>query len=62
MDHKQYNFTVSTVNGNFITKNSWFLLDNLQSGTLYNISVATVGVFNYESTPVVASSYTSKFA
>lgn len=61
MDHKQYNFTVSSVNGDFITKNSWFLLDNLQSGTLYNISVATVGVCNYESTPMVASSYTSKF-
>lgn len=61
MDHKQYNFTVSSVNGKFITENSWFLLDNLQSGTLYNISVATVGVQNYESTPVVTSSYTSKF-
>ncbi|XP_056906900.1 receptor-type tyrosine-protein phosphatase eta-like [Takifugu flavidus] len=58
MDHKQYNFTVSSVIGNFITENSWFLLDNLQSGTLYNISVATVGVCNYKSTPVVASSYT----
>ncbi|TNN00535.1 hypothetical protein fugu_011781 [Takifugu bimaculatus] len=58
MDHKQYNFTVSSVIGNFITENSWFLLENLQSGTLYNISVATVGVCNYKSTPVVASSYT----
>lgn len=61
MDHKLYNFTVSIFNGNFTTENSWFLLDNLHSGTLYNISVATVGVCNYKSTPMAASNYTSKF-
>lgn len=61
MDHQQYNFTVSSFNGSVITKNNWFLLDNLQSGSLYNISVATLGVSDYESVAVVAESYTSKF-
>lgn len=61
MDHQQYNFTVSSFSGSVITKNNWFLLDNLQSGSLYNISVATLGVSDYESAAVVAESYTSKF-
>lgn len=61
MDHQQYNFSVSTFNGSFITTNNWFLLDNLESGTLYNSSVATLGVYNYLSVAVVAEKYTSKF-
>lgn len=61
MDHKQYNFTVRSFKGSLITKNNWFLLDGLQSGSLYNISVATLGVSNYESKAVVAKNYTSKF-
>lgn len=61
MDHQQYNFTVSSFKGPFITKNNWFFLDELQSGSLYNISVATLGVSNYESVAVVAKNYTRKF-
>lgn len=63
MDHQQYNFTVSTWNPkrSFITQNNWFFLALLQSGSLYNISVATVGVSDYESVAVVAENYTSRF-
>lgn len=61
MDHQQYNFTVSTFNGSSTTKNNWFLFDNLQSGTLYNISVATVGVSDCQSSAKFAKSYTSEF-
>lgn len=61
MDHQQYNFTVFSFKGSFITKNNWFLLDGLQSGSLYSISVATLGVSDYESVAVVAENYTSKF-
>lgn len=61
MDHHQYNFTVSSCKGSSITKNNWFLLDKLQSGSLYNISVSTLGVSNYKSAAVVAKNYTSTF-
>lgn len=61
MDHQQYKFIVSSFKGSFITKNNWFCLDRLQSGSLYNISVATLGVSNYESVAVVAENYTSEF-
>lgn len=60
MDHQQYNFSVFTFNGSFVTENNWFVLDNLQSGSQYNISVVAVGVFSYESTRVIAENYTSK--
>lgn len=60
MDYNQYNFTVSSFRGLFSTKNNWFLLANLQSGSYYNISVVTVGVWNYESTEVIAENYTSE--
>uniref|UniRef100_UPI0037E8ED9F receptor-type tyrosine-protein phosphatase eta isoform X2 n=1 Tax=Semicossyphus pulcher TaxID=241346 RepID=UPI0037E8ED9F len=58
MDHKQYNFSVSSYKGSFLTENNWFLLDKLQSGSLNNISVVTVGVLNYESTAEMAENYT----
>lgn len=63
MDHKQYNFTVSSwsLNDSFITQNSWFRLDKLQSGSLYNISVATLGESNLKSVAVVAENYTCRF-
>ncbi|XP_053174860.1 receptor-type tyrosine-protein phosphatase eta [Scomber japonicus] len=61
MDHSQYNFSVSTVNGSFIIQNNWFLLSKLQSGTPYRISVVTVGVQNYESTAVTAENYTRPY-
>lgn len=60
MDYQQYNFSVSIFNGSSLTENNWFLLDNLQSGSLYNISVVTVGMLDYESTAVTAGNYTSK--
>lgn len=60
MDYQQYNFSVSSFNGSFLTENNWYLLDKLQSGSLYNISVVTVGMLNYKSTAVTAESYTSK--
>ncbi|XP_068595959.1 receptor-type tyrosine-protein phosphatase beta [Brachionichthys hirsutus] len=58
MDHHQYEFLVSSLNGPSLTENDWFLLDNLQSGTLYRIAVVTVGVWNYTSTAVTAGNYT----
>lgn len=60
MDHRQYHFRVSGSNVNLTTPDNWFLLDNLQSGTLYNISVVTVGALNYSSIAVAAEDYTSK--
>ncbi|XP_070687308.1 receptor-type tyrosine-protein phosphatase eta-like [Pempheris klunzingeri] len=62
MDHNQYNFSVTTIEGSSATKNNWFLLDSdLQSGSPYNISVVTVGVLNYESTAVTAEKYTKPY-
>ncbi|XP_044212573.1 receptor-type tyrosine-protein phosphatase eta isoform X1 [Thunnus albacares] len=62
MNPYQYNFSVSTHIGSFMTQNNWFLLLNLQSGTLYHISVVTVGVLDYESTAVTAENYTRPLA
>ncbi|XP_059191053.1 receptor-type tyrosine-protein phosphatase eta isoform X2 [Centropristis striata] len=62
MGHNQYNFSVSTSNGSVLTGNSWFLLDNLQSGSPYNISVVTVGVRDYESSAVTAENYTRPYS
>ncbi|XP_042352632.1 receptor-type tyrosine-protein phosphatase eta isoform X3 [Plectropomus leopardus] len=61
MDHNQYNFSVSTFNGSFLTGNNWFLLDKLQSGSPYSISVVTVGVKNYESTAVTTQKFTRPY-
>ncbi|KAE8296482.1 Receptor-type tyrosine-protein phosphatase eta [Larimichthys crocea] len=61
MDHNQYNFSVSTINDSFLTENNWFLLDNLQSGTPYNITVVTVSLQNYESTAVTTETYTRPY-
>ncbi len=60
MTSNQYNFRVSSFNGSILIENNWFLLGNLQSGSLYNISVVTVGLMNYESTAVTTSNYTSE--
>ncbi|TKS73223.1 Receptor-type tyrosine-protein phosphatase eta [Collichthys lucidus] len=62
MDHNQYNFSVSTINDSFPTENNWFLLDNLQSGTPYNITVVTVSLQNYESTAVTTENYTRPYS
>ncbi|XP_039665211.1 receptor-type tyrosine-protein phosphatase eta isoform X4 [Perca fluviatilis] len=61
MDSHQYNFSVSSINGSLISGNNWFLLDNLQSGSLYRISVVTEGVLNYRSTAVTTENYTRPY-
>ncbi|XP_049429858.1 receptor-type tyrosine-protein phosphatase eta [Epinephelus fuscoguttatus] len=61
MDHNQYRFRVSSFNGSSVTENNWFLLDDLQSGSPYNISVVTVGEENYESTAVTTENYTRPY-
>lgn len=61
MEHLQYNFLVSSVHGKNLTDKTWFLLDALESGSPYHISVVTVGVWNYSSTEVTAENYTSKW-
>lgn len=53
-------FMVSTINSSFIIINNWFLLDNLQSGSPYSITVVTVGALNYTSTAVTTQNYTSE--
>ncbi|XP_073327843.1 uncharacterized protein [Pagrus major] len=61
MDHRQYNFSVSHINGSSLIENNSFLLDNLQSGSPYSISVVTVGVRDYESTAVTTENYTRPY-
>uniref|UniRef100_A0AAZ1Y1N2 Fibronectin type-III domain-containing protein n=2 Tax=Oreochromis aureus TaxID=47969 RepID=A0AAZ1Y1N2_OREAU len=61
MRHNQYNFSVTTTNNTFVTKDNWFLLGNLPSGSPYNISVVTVGVMGYKSTSVTTVNYTRPF-
>ncbi|KAM8750634.1 receptor-type tyrosine-protein phosphatase beta-like isoform 10-T10 [Acanthopagrus schlegelii] len=61
MDHRQYNFSVSHVQGSNLTENNSFLLDNLQSGSPYNLTVVTVGVMGYESTAVMTENYTRPY-
>ncbi|XP_041794912.1 receptor-type tyrosine-protein phosphatase eta isoform X3 [Chelmon rostratus] len=58
MEHVEYNFSVSSFMGSFLIEQKWFLLDGLDSGSLYNISVVTVGMWQYESTAVTAENYT----
>lgn len=60
MDRNHYSFRVYTANGSFLLENNSFLLDNLQSGSPYSISVVTVGERNYESTAMMAQNYTSE--
>ncbi|XDV18094.1 hypothetical protein PO909_023862 [Leuciscus waleckii] len=50
-----YNLTYwsSYYNGHYLTPNYIFLLDGLQSGTSYTISVATVGPMNFSSESVI---------
>uniref|UniRef100_A0A3Q2PB63 protein-tyrosine-phosphatase n=1 Tax=Fundulus heteroclitus TaxID=8078 RepID=A0A3Q2PB63_FUNHE len=58
MDHNQYNFSVSSSNGSYSTQNNWFLLQRLQPGSSYEISVVTVGVWGYKSTPEMTRNFT----
>ncbi|XP_054475501.1 tenascin-X-like isoform X1 [Anoplopoma fimbria] len=61
MDLNQYNFSVSNLTSSFLIGNNWFLLNHLQSGSPYNISVVTVGVWSYESTAVTTENYTRPY-
>ncbi|XP_015237762.1 PREDICTED: receptor-type tyrosine-protein phosphatase eta-like [Cyprinodon variegatus] len=62
MDHAQYNFTVTSLSGSHSTSNNWFELENLASGTIYEVSVVTVGVMGYESTAQTTQNYTKPHA
>ncbi|KAG7244497.1 hypothetical protein INR49_030149 [Caranx melampygus] len=62
MNHTNYSFSVSSIHGTSLTANNSFLLGHLESGSLYNISVVTVGVSGYQSTPVTAQNYTRPLA
>ncbi|XP_028263428.1 tenascin-X isoform X3 [Parambassis ranga] len=61
MDYNQYNFSVSTNNSIIHRDTNWILLENLESGSPYTISVVTDGVL-YESTAVTATKYTRPYA
>uniref|UniRef100_A0AAV2KZU1 protein-tyrosine-phosphatase n=1 Tax=Knipowitschia caucasica TaxID=637954 RepID=A0AAV2KZU1_KNICA len=62
MEADQYYFTVTTLIGtNFIQNNS-FALEDLEPGSPYNISVATVGDYNYTSKKVTETAYTKPCA
>ncbi|XP_061101229.1 LOW QUALITY PROTEIN: receptor-type tyrosine-protein phosphatase eta [Conger conger] len=59
MDPGQYNFTVFRSDHQPMTlADNWALVENLTSGTQYNISVATVGPLGYQSVPVQISATT----
>lgn len=64
MELQQYSFIVYTLNSQNLTDNNFFLLDELQSGSSYTINVTTVttvDMLTYESTPVTALGFTSKY-
>ncbi|XP_075325609.1 receptor-type tyrosine-protein phosphatase beta [Odontesthes bonariensis] len=61
MYHNQYNFRVSSANISNRTENNWLLLENLQSGSPYSISVVTVGVWGFMSTAVTVENYTRPY-
>ncbi|KAL0968000.1 hypothetical protein UPYG_G00260820 [Umbra pygmaea] len=58
MNQVPYTFSVFNQGQQNQTNSSWFLWNNLQSGTPYNISVVTVAAFNYQSPPVMMLIYT----
>ncbi|KAM8891688.1 receptor-type tyrosine-protein phosphatase beta isoform 1-T1 [Spinachia spinachia] len=59
MDHNQYNFSVSSMDSSSLTRNNWHVLQHLESGSPYVLSVVTVSV--YKSTAVTASNYTRPY-
>ncbi|XP_029908872.1 receptor-type tyrosine-protein phosphatase eta-like isoform X2 [Myripristis murdjan] len=58
MEPGQYNFTVLGPDGEDLIGQNWFLVERLQSGTVYTISVVTVGALSYRSTAVTTQNYT----
>ncbi|MED6257088.1 hypothetical protein ATANTOWER_009842 [Ataeniobius toweri] len=58
MPNHLYNYSVHTANGSYSTQNNWFLLENLLSGSSYNVSVVTVGVLGYRSAAISTTNYT----
>ncbi|KAJ8249090.1 hypothetical protein GJAV_G00231070 [Gymnothorax javanicus] len=64
MDVGQYSFIISyqaQENGQYQTSNNMTVFENLMSGTLYKISVATVGQMGYQSSEVTAEIYTRPY-
>ncbi|RVE72230.1 hypothetical protein OJAV_G00059530 [Oryzias javanicus] len=61
MSRNQYNFTVISGDTAHVTQNNRFLLEGLQSGSNYSISVVTVGVLEYQSTAENATTYTKPY-
>ncbi|XP_037111316.1 receptor-type tyrosine-protein phosphatase eta isoform X2 [Syngnathus acus] len=59
LDQNQCNYSVD---GHSITPNNWFVMNKLNSGSPYSISVATIGVMGYKSTAVTATFYTRPFS
>uniref|UniRef100_A0A8C7J8E2 protein-tyrosine-phosphatase n=1 Tax=Oncorhynchus kisutch TaxID=8019 RepID=A0A8C7J8E2_ONCKI len=58
MDLGQYRFSVFYLGQHNLTEHNWILMENLQSGTLYNITVVTVGPLDYQSTAVTTAGIT----
>ncbi|XP_055365802.1 receptor-type tyrosine-protein phosphatase eta [Betta splendens] len=58
MDYSQYSFIVFTANSSVLITSNSYLLASLQPGSLYNISVVTLGILSYTSTAVTAQNYT----
>ncbi|KAK1887148.1 Receptor-type tyrosine-protein phosphatase eta [Dissostichus eleginoides] len=62
MDYNQFTFSVSNFSRSSLVTHNWFLLDKLQSGSPYSITVVTVGVSNYTSTAVTTENYTRPYS
>ncbi|XP_010764284.1 receptor-type tyrosine-protein phosphatase eta-like, partial [Notothenia coriiceps] len=62
MDYNQFTFSVSNFLHSSLVTHNWFLLDRLQSGSPYSITVVTVGVLNYTSTAVTTENYTRPYS
>ncbi|XP_061078513.1 receptor-type tyrosine-protein phosphatase eta-like [Conger conger] len=61
MDLGQYSFIIVYQTNETETANNMTTLKNLTSGTLYSISVVTVGPMGYQSTPVTADISTKQY-
>ncbi|XP_062418961.1 receptor-type tyrosine-protein phosphatase eta [Pungitius pungitius] len=59
MDQNQCNFSVFGLNSSSLTRNNWYELRHLESGSPYVLSVVTVCL--YQSTAVTTSNYTRPY-